>query len=77
MSVGSVYCDVSLRASGMNGESVRSGSVLVVKTHHRVKQEWTVKKKLEFGKNVNPITVQCTVHINYTNWKSNIAYIVK
>ena len=30
---GSVYCDKIIRHSGMNGEKVTSGSVLVVKTH--------------------------------------------
>ena len=30
---GGVYCDPSLRSSGFPGDSVRSGSVLVVKTH--------------------------------------------
>ena len=30
---GAVYCDISLRARGFIGEFIRSGSVLVVKTH--------------------------------------------
>ncbi len=30
---GAVYCDVSLRGRGFSGEYLRSGSVLVVKTH--------------------------------------------
>lgn len=34
MLAGSIYCDGSLMSSGMYGESVRSGAVLVVKTHH-------------------------------------------
>ena len=33
ISVGSVYCDVQLRLAGFNGEEIRSGSVLAVKTH--------------------------------------------
>ena len=33
VNIGSVYCDVQLRIAGFNGEEVRSGSVLVVKTH--------------------------------------------
>lgn len=30
---GGIYCDVTLRVSGFPGESIRSGAVLVVKTH--------------------------------------------
>ncbi len=37
---GAVYCDISLRAEGFSGEFVRSGSVLVVKTH-RHSPIWT------------------------------------
>ena len=37
--IGSVYCDGILNSSGMYGEGVRSGAVLVVKTH-RVSGKW-------------------------------------
>ena len=37
---GAVYCDISLRAEGFSGEFIRSGSVLVVKTH-RHSPIWT------------------------------------
>ena len=30
---GAVYCDVSIKGFGFNGELVKSGSVLAVKTH--------------------------------------------
>lgn len=30
---GAIYCDVSLRAQGFSGEAIKSGAVLVVKTH--------------------------------------------
>ena len=33
---GSVYCDPWLRASGFSGENVRSGAVIVTKTHYPV-----------------------------------------
>ena len=42
---GSVYCDNVLRVSGMNGESVRSGAVLVVKTHKPFPTAWTDEDK--------------------------------
>ena len=32
--LGAVYCDGELRVSGMRGENMRSGSVIVTKTHH-------------------------------------------
>ena len=31
--LGAVYCDEELRGSGMRGENMRSGSVIVTKTH--------------------------------------------
>lgn len=37
---GGIYCDVTLRASGFPGESIRSGAVLVVKTH-QTDPRWT------------------------------------
>ena len=37
---GSLYCDVQLKAAGFNGEEIRSGSVLVVKTH-KTSFTWT------------------------------------
>ena len=38
---GSVYCDGHLLNAGMYGESIRSGSVLVVKTHKRSSEKST------------------------------------
>ena len=35
-----MYCDVKFRDSGFNGEEIRSGSVLVVKTH-KASFNWT------------------------------------
>ena len=49
--IGSIYCDIGLRSTGFSGESVRSGSVLVVKSH-RIRNTWMDKS--------NPQT-------NYTN----------
>ena len=43
---GSVYCDNFIRHSGMNGEKVISGSVLVVKTHFHRETIWSNKNKL-------------------------------
>lgn len=40
MHAGSLYCDGDLLKAGMHGESVRSGAVLVVKTH-RTYGNWT------------------------------------
>ena len=37
---GTIYCDVNLRRTMFNGEGVRTGSVLVVKTH-RSRFSWT------------------------------------
>ena len=37
---GSIYCDVQLREAGFNGEEIRSGSVLVVKSH-KASYSWT------------------------------------
>ena len=37
---GGIYCDTTLRVSGYPGESLRSGSTLVVKTH-QVDPRWT------------------------------------
>ena len=42
--LGSVYCDGYLKTKKFNGENVRSGSVLAVKTHESM-YEWTDKKK--------------------------------
>ena len=38
--LGAVYCDEELRGSGMRGENVRSGSVIVTKIHH-LNPKWT------------------------------------
>ena len=38
---GSIYCDNSLRIGGMNGEGVRSGAVIGVKTHKSIPVTWT------------------------------------
>ena len=40
MPTGSLYCDVSLKESGFHGEEIKSGSVLVVKTH-KAEITWT------------------------------------
>ncbi len=46
---GSTMCDMSLRFSGFTGESITSGSVLVVKTHTTV-PNWTINShSLEDG----------------------------
>ena len=37
---GAIYCDVSIKGFGFNGEHVRSESVLAVKTHKPLPQ-WT------------------------------------
>ena len=42
MHTGSVYCDYTIRGQGMNGESVRSGSVIVTKTHKGGKTKDTI-----------------------------------
>ena len=44
--IGSVYCDLDLKKAGFNGEVIRSGSVLVVKTH-RTNTAWTYVDKPE------------------------------
>lgn len=41
---GSTMCDMSLRAQGFTGESIHSGSVLVVKTHNSV-PNWIVNSE--------------------------------
>ena len=51
--LGSLYTDIVIRASGMNGECLRGASVLVVKTHHRLPQEWTTEKISAMGRNVS------------------------
>ncbi len=45
-SAGSVYCDKSIRMTGFNGEYIKSGSVLVVKTHYHRELFWTDYDKL-------------------------------
>ena len=40
MDAAAVYCDVTLKRAGFNGEYVQSGSVIVVKTHRPV-PSWT------------------------------------
>ena len=49
---GAIYCDISLRSHGFTGESVREGSVLVVKTH-KVKPTWTESDDRDFPKEMN------------------------
>lgn len=44
---GAIYCDVSLRSSGFTGESVREGSVLVVKTHENY-PSWTGSAEISY-----------------------------
>ena len=38
---GAIYCDKTIRGSGMNGEAIRSGAVIAVKTHKSRKVAWT------------------------------------
>ena len=38
---GAIYCDESIRSKGLNGEGVRSGAVLVTKTHFYNNITWT------------------------------------
>lgn len=45
---GAVYCDISLRARGFIGEYVRSGRVLVVKTH-AVSPKWVRGSRQSLG----------------------------
>ena len=52
---GSLYHDYGLRAAGMNGEVIRSGRVLVVKTHHSIQQNWAreFETTMEFSRKVS------------------------
>lgn len=52
---GSVYCDVNLRQAGFNGEEIRSGSVLVVKTH-KSKYDWTTITSPKYNRKVYSIS---------------------
>lgn len=45
---GSIYCDKTLRAEGFCGEGLRSGAVLVVKTHDSTLQ-WKGERPLDIG----------------------------
>ena len=36
-----MYCDVSIRKAGLNGEKVQSGAVIAVKTHYHRTVHWT------------------------------------
>ena len=38
---GAIYCDAAVRRSGMNGEGVHSGAVLVTNTHFFSNVTWT------------------------------------
>lgn len=51
ISSGSVYCDVNLKGAGFNGEAMRSGTVLVVKTH-KAQVTWTDVNKPGYSKKV-------------------------
>ena len=42
---GAIYCDAFVRRSGMNGEGVRSGAVLVTNTHFFSNVTWTQPDK--------------------------------
>lgn len=46
-----MYCDVNLRKAGFNGEAMRSGTVLVVKTHKSV-VTWTDLNKPDYSNKV-------------------------
>ena len=45
ITLGAVYCDKHLRASGFNGEKVHGSSVLVVK-HHTEHPRWTIPTEI-------------------------------
>ena len=57
---GSVYCDVHLKEAGFNGEEIRSGSVLVVKTH-KAKFTWTNITVPQYTREVSVCVKSCTV----------------
>ena len=61
---GAIYCDVSLRASGFNGEGVRSGAVIAVKTHRPVPL-WTEGNVSVINKRVCSVYL-CTMHESHT-----------
>ena len=48
---GSIYSDNALRAGGMNGECVRSGAVIAVKTHKSIPVSWTAEDKPSMAAN--------------------------
>ena len=53
MLLGAVYCDEELRSNGMRGEGIRSGAVIVTKTH-LFGPQWTDRDKPGFiRKNVS------------------------
>ena len=62
---GAVYCDVHLKNAGFNGEAMRSGSVLLVKTH-KANVSWTDMNKPEFTPKVCIIT-SLDMHWSYKN----------
>ncbi len=69
---GSIYSDNALRAAGMNGECVRSGAVIAVKTHTFNPVSWTAEDKPSMAaSNTDPkvnwingsVTIMVTLHI--------------
>ncbi len=60
---GGVYCDVALRQSGFPGEGVRSGAVLVVKTH-QTDPRWS---GVHYDKNLPLIYYKKLEHIPICN----------
>ena len=70
---GSIYSDNALRAAGMNGECVRSGAVIAVKTHKSNPVSWTAEDKPSMAaSNTDPkvsevwingtVTIMVTLH---------------
>lgn len=55
---GAVYCDVYLKEAGFNGEGLRSGSVLVVKTH-KANITWTDLDRPEHDERVSASSAVC------------------
>ena len=69
---GAVYCDVYLKEAGFNGEGLRSGSVLVVKTH-KANITWTDLDKPEHDQRVSISScvhvAQCPTELVNCSWR--------
>ena len=67
---GSIYCDVQLRKAGLNGEEIRSGSVLVVKSH-KASYSWTNVTVPKYDRKVSSIA---TLYVFCYSVSANFCY---